>query len=239
MLMALFSIAVLVQSKKAYETVKIKFDSYSNMEVQEPSDIVLNEKGNGFYVASDNGYIAEVDLKGKLIRKSHYFGIDHEGITLKDNYLYIVDETTRRFHKWNLQFESVQIFKTDYHGGRNKGFESITWNPVKQRFVCVTEKDPVLIMEFDTNFQVLNEIDFSKFARDISAATFYDNSIWLLSDEDRTLFRCNANNYAIEKAFKLPLINPEGIAFDNEGNLFVCSDDRERLYTFSKNHFVR
>jgi uncharacterized protein YjiK len=120
-----------------------------------------------------------------------------------------------------------------FGGGRNRGYEAITFNNAKNVFVLVVEKDPITLFELDADFKIINEINLSKIARDIAAATFYDNHLWLLSDEDRSIFKLNPTTYEVIGQWLLPVINPEGLAFDKEGNLLVTCDDMQRLYYFN------
>jgi uncharacterized protein YjiK len=119
-----------------------------------------------------------------------------------------------------------------YSGGRNKGFESLAFNEHKSCFVLITEKDPCIIIELDKDFRPTNEIRWT-LARDISSATYYDNHIWLLSDEDMTVFKCNPKNYEVHSKWKINVHNPEGIVFHKE-KMLIVADDLERLYYFTQ-----
>lgn len=216
---------------------KIKFDHSYNCEVAEPSDIVFDPTSKSFYVVSDNGYIAEITTEGKLVRQTEEIGIDFEGITLIDKGLVTVDETPRNFQLRDKNWNLLQSKRITYLGGRNKGFESVTWNQASKTFFTATEKDPIHLFELDENFNVLNERRLPFKVRDVSALTIQNGFLWVLSDEDRTIFKCNLATLNPVKQFLLPIINPEGLTFDDKGNLIVCSDDRERLYHFSANLF--
>jgi hypothetical protein len=49
---------------------------------------------------------------------------------------------------------------------------------------------------------------------------------------DRLVLKCDPLDLGILERFSVPVINPEGLAFDGQGNLLILSDDRQRLYTF-------
>lgn len=231
-------VMVLVSSMAFLSTgekpIKIKPKNHINIKIQEPSDLAFSKSTNSLFIVSDNGLLYETDLEGKVKRKADLKGVDFEGVWCDEQHVYVVSEMFRNVYtldKTNLKLLTTQHI--NYSGGRNKGFESITYNEVKKKFVMLTETDPITIYELDDNFQANNKIPFEA-ARDISAATWFDDKLWLLSDEDMTVFRLNPNNYEVEASWKIPIINPEGLAFDRQGNMLIVSDDMERLYFFDK-----
>jgi hypothetical protein len=42
----------------------------------------------------------------------------------------------------------------------------------------------------------------------------------------------NPDDFSIEKKFNLPIYNPEGICFDDDGTMRIVSDNMRRLYIF-------
>jgi uncharacterized protein YjiK len=79
---------------------------------------------------------------------------------------------------------------------------------------------------------VVNEVPFDRSVRDVSAGAFHEGHLWLLSDMDMELMKCDPADYRILERYGVPVLNPEGFAFGSDGLLYVISDDRERLYTF-------
>ncbi|MFN3952423.1 MAG: SdiA-regulated domain-containing protein [Thermaurantimonas sp.] len=212
------------------ETIKPYMSHY--IDVPEPSDLVYYAKYNSLFIVSDDGDLYETTLDGKIIRKSPIEGVDFEAITIVNDTLYVVEERHRNVLV--IEPKDLKLIKTiqiPYAGGRNKSFESITYIPEKKSFLLITEKDPVYIMEFDRNFRSINIIRFQH-ARDISSATYYDGHLYLLSDEDRTIFKLSTLDYSILSAWKIPVINPEGILFMPDRTLRIISDDREKMYYF-------
>lgn len=223
-----------VFAQKKAKTPKIKFESSVSLKIPEPSDIALSPSGNSFYIVSDNAILFETNLEGKIIRKSDVIkGIDFEGVWSDEKYVYVVDETTRKIHLMSHKdLKQVRTLNFTYSGGRNKGVESITFNKAKNAFVIITETEPSMIFEVDSNFVQLNEVEWHH-SRDVSAATYYQNHIWILSDEDMTVFKCNPTTYEVVGKWKINVLNPEGIAFDNNNRMIILSDDLERMYFFA------
>ena len=211
---------------------KLKHNWKQKLQISEPSDICLNAAKDGFFIVSDDGLLFETDLEGKVKRKAAFRGFDFEGVFADQNGVYVMDERTRNVHTFSLPDlvlkRSVEI---PYNGGRNKGFESLTWNEAKKQFLTFTEKDPTWIFELDLNFSVLNKQKL-KGPSDISAAAFLKGKLFILSDEDHAIFRYNPETMEKEKKFKLDIINPEGLTFGPDGSLYVVSDDLGVLYRF-------
>ncbi len=220
-------------SAQSSRPIKIKPEASFHLEVKEPSDLAYNPAKNTLFVASDNGFIAEVNLEGQLIRISEQIGYDLEGVTLRDSTLVIVDEFTRLFAIYDIQFNRIRNVRLNYGGGRNKAFESIAWIPELKQFITMTEKDPVWVFLLDEALNIIDEFELPFKTRDVSGLCWYGGNLWILSDEDRTVYNVSYPSLQVQAAYRLPIINPEGLAFDAKGNMFICSDDMERLYRFN------
>lgn len=204
-------------------------------EVEEPSDVCLNPlKSNSYFMVSDNGFLYETDEKGKIIRTADYKGLDTEAVWAKGDLVYVVEEFTRKIRVFdNATLTLQRTVHHPYTGGRNKAYEAFVYNEAKERFLLFTEKDPIYLFELDKDLNLVNEINFNHLARDISAATYHNNFLWLLSDEDRTIFKLNPTTYQVIQQWVIPVINPEGISFSADGKfLLILSDDMQRVYHF-------
>jgi uncharacterized protein YjiK len=211
----------------------LKFTRWTSLKVHEPSDIALANDGLSYYVVSDDdAAVYQLDLEGKVLRKSKTLGIDLEAVCVRPDFLYVVDETPRKVYQLDYNtLEVIRTFYVPYSGGRNKSFESLTYNETKKCFVMITERDPVIIFELDHDFRQINEM-YWKNARDISAATYHNGFIWLLSDEDMTVFKCDPKTYGIVSQWRINVHNPEGIVFNGQ-EMLIVADDLERLYRFN------
>jgi uncharacterized protein YjiK len=204
-----------------------------SINVPEPSDIILHPNGNSFFIVSDNGYLFETDLKGNIIRKADYKGLDNEGVYADENYVYAVEEFSRAIAV--LDIKSLKLERRiyiPYNGGRNSGYEAMTFNKTKDKFLLFTEKNPIYLIELDHDFKEYNRIDISHLSRDVSAATYYKDHLWILGDESMILYKLDPVTYEKLSEWKLPIVNPEGMTFDKQGNLVILSDDMQKMYYF-------
>jgi uncharacterized protein YjiK len=136
------------------------------------------------------------------------------------------------FKQYSIKdFALVNTVYVSYAGGRNKSFESIAKRS-EGGFVLFTEKDPVWMFELNEQLQETGRAKWN-LPGDISAATFHNNALWLLSDERAEIWLTDLVQKSIVKRFKLPVLNPEGIAFLPNGTLLILSDDEHRLYFFN------
>ena len=218
----------------AQKASKLKPTKWITTQIPEPSDLCFDSKSGNFFVVSDDGILFETDKEGKIIRKVKENDADFEAVYVDENNVYAVNERHRKIYVYNrVSLQKTKTITVPFGGGRNRAYEALTFNKTKNTFILVVEKDPITLLELDVNFNIINEIDLSKIARDISAATFHNGHLWLLSDEDRSVFQLDATSYQVVEKWELPVINPEGLAFDNDGNLLITCDDMQRIYYFN------
>lgn len=231
---AILAIVLCFSRINAQEILKLEATEKREIQVPEPSDIALSADAKSLFVVSDNGFLFETDLKGTILRKADYKGLDDEAVYANESHVYVVEEFSRKIKMFS--FPELILEKTiniPYNGGRNKAYEGFTFNKVKDVFMLFVEKDPLYVFELNEKLEKINEINLGNLARDISAATYYDNHLWLLSDEDRTIFKLNPKNYSVISRWEIPVLNAEGLAFRPDGNFVVASDALQRLYYFN------
>jgi len=179
-------------------------------------------------------FIFETDLEGKIMRQIKQPNTDFEAVYTDNQFIYAIDENAPGYLCLRFDFpKKIRVVNVPYSGGRNKGYEAIAFNKSKNSFVVITERDPITLFELDANFKITNQIDLAAIAHDISSAYYYQDALWLLSDEDMMLLKLNPQTYEVLQKWALPVINPEGFTFDRDGNLIIACDDMQRLYYFN------
>ena len=184
-------------------------------------------------MVSAHGALFESDLAGAVIRKAKEAGMDFEGVEVTDSFVYVIDAQVRQVYKYtksDLSF--VKTYSVTWGGISTKSFESITYNTAKKCFILVSQS-PAVIIEYNSDFKEIERHSFHG-ARDISGARWYNGDIYLLSNLDETIFKCDPVTYAIKEYYKIDVLNPQGLAFDPDGNVSITSGDLQRIYFFKK-----
>jgi uncharacterized protein YjiK len=201
------------------------------LQMHEPSEICIADE-NHFFILGDKAFLYETDGEGIITKTSSTKAYDIEGACVVDDKLYVSDESLRQilvFDKSSMKL--LQTKQLQYNGARNLGFESITYNPATKHFLLATEKAPQLFFEYDENFQNINEFAVPEI-KEVSSLTFHGGYVYMLSDEMHEVFKVDSKDYSVQAAWKIPVINPEGICFNNSGDMIIVSDDMGKIFYF-------
>lgn len=226
-------LSLLIFSATPPKIPKLKPIKHIRLHVPESSDICRNPLNDNFFVVSDDGILFEVGIDGVPLREAKFRGFDFEAVHADETHVFLVEEYTRKIRVFDQETLTLQrTVYLPYGGGRNKSYEAFTFNPVTGRYILLTEKDPIYLFELDSALNVVNEWDMNHLAADISAATFHEGHLWLLSDEDMHVIKLDPVTFEESGRWYVPVINPEGLVFDGKGRMLIVSDDMERLYFF-------
>lgn len=222
--------AFIDNSKADGKSIKLHKQDDFKLDVDEPSDLAIDD-GDLYTVSDRHSKAYRISTKdGDIKDEINLEGSDIEAIAFDaDGTLFYADES------------SGKVWRTDKDGERkgdpielvddhNSGIEGLAFDDDGHLFVA-KEKDPARIYELDTDGGTLDD-EKVDFADDLSALAFDPESgkLYALSDQERTLFLLD-HELEVDKAWKLPIEHPEGIAFDGD-TLYVVSDSEERLYVF-------
>lgn len=235
MSIALASFSSLYEEKPLTPKIKrLKPVKKINLRFNEPSEIIASATGTSFFILADKAFLYEIDSAGKQIRKAPVKAFDLEGGCRANGKLYLSDESMRQV--LILDEQTLQLEKTvqlHYQGPRNLAFESIAYLPFFQSFLMATEKAPCIFYLYNEQFQLQNQFPIEEIS-EVSAITYYKDYIYVLSDEQETVFKINPGDFSVLNRWKIPVINPEGICFDAEGKMLIVSDDMGKMFVFNK-----
>jgi uncharacterized protein YjiK len=216
---------------------KIQHAAVIKLDVPEPSGLVVSADGKFMWtVSDDNNTIYAISFEGKVLRSVKLKGsnLDLEGVAVVDDMtLAVIYERLRTVALVNFDGEIIKSAKLDLSGDENSGLEGIAFDKKLKKFYILNEKKPGLLLELDNELRIQKQRKL-EFASDYSAIDFDDsiNVLWILSDEDKTLFKCTTNG-DVKASYKLDIEQPEGVALDRKnGKIYIVSDPAGKLYCF-------
>ncbi len=226
---------LLTVSFRQNNTSPLVIQSKSVINIPEPSDICLSADGKNLYIVSDRGYLYITDLNLVNIKKINLHKKDAEAVFANEKYIYIMEERSRTISVYDAKtYDSLWSKKLYFEGKyKNHGFESLTYNPIRKIFIAVSEKHPMQVWELDEELNQIKIIPISG-AKDISSATWYQNKLYFLSDEDSKIMEVDPVNYTIKKEWYLGIENPEGICFLSSGQFIIVCDEISTMYKYSQ-----
>lgn len=206
---------------------------------------------------NDPPLLCELDLSGRLRRTVKLSGFeDVEGVSyLGGGTVAVVEERRRTLCLFDLEEETTKVNYREVavvplasERGDNNGLEAVAVDPVAEEILLLKEKEPrqaylarldpggepTISAPWDLKAQPIDVDDFSGACRDERSGN------WLiLSDESRCLLQVSPEGKVLgrlglragESGLKEDIPQPEGVAVDARGRLFICSEPN-LLYVF-------
>lgn len=202
------------------------------LDIEEPSDLCMLPDESKFFIVSDKGRIFRVSFQGEIQKKKRYKGLDLEAICYLRDTLWSVDESHRRmvaFSPKTLEILGQKQYRLS--GALNEGWESVCPDFKGEGLMLFTEKSPLRVFQFHSNWEI-NLVKKLKYPKEISGACVWRGAYWVVSDEDRTIYKLNAEDFSVMGEWRIPVLNPEGIFISQKENIWILSDDMHRLYKF-------
>jgi uncharacterized protein YjiK len=238
-ILILFVMSSCSKQKKDNLTLLSPLEIYA-VNIPETSDLNFGSSPDILYTVSDRtAKVYKITTKGKILSELAYTGGDLEGVCYAENqFLYVAEERLRKIIKLDLQGNQVgeKTIPVEIND-ENQGLEGISYAAFNTHFYILNEKNPELLIETDENLNVLKTYPLS-FASDYSGICVdnVNQQLWIVSDESASVNQCTMKGELIE-SYRIPVSNPEGIAFNPETNeLFIISDTEARLYLFKINN---
>lgn len=229
----LWAVLLVISSFTVRAVHKIKPEHTYTIHLNEPSELV--SKGSGqFFLLANKAKLYEMNAQGKTGKALPFSGYDIEAACMADGQLCLIDESLRIVYLLDAASgEVMRSYSLHYEGARNLGFEAVCYLQDTQHFLLATEKAPCLFYEYNKEFQQFNQFSVSGI-REVSSMTYYQNDLYVLSDEDATVYKVDPKKHVVIEQWRLPMLNPEGICIDDRGHLLVVSDDMNKLFDFQK-----
>jgi uncharacterized protein YjiK len=216
-----FALLLLIQQVIAQVEVILK----SSMAVAEPSDIASWPGKENYLVLADKAFLYEYTPDGNQIKRHAFQSLDLEAITCSDKYCYVSEETLQRIHVLDVAtLNEIHAIQWHHGGGRNEGVEALVWLEESSNLLASTEKDPQFFTLFNESLQPLYSFRVDGI-NEVSALTYHDGHVYVLSDEQSTIYKLSKDFKKVEMQWSVPMINPEGMVFQQGEKVIVLSDD--------------
>ncbi|HUX94958.1 MAG TPA: SdiA-regulated domain-containing protein [Bacteroidales bacterium] len=203
------------------------------LNVFEPSGLALLTSGDALYVVSDkNGSVYRIDFTGNVLERLPFKGKDLEGIDVDKTTgeIWIVEESKQNIHHLSKDGNEIdKITAVHLDTKKGSGFEGIAKNG--DTLYILIEKDPGLLIKYCLSSKTWKDYPLS-FAKDYSGIDYdtSDNSLWIVSDESKSLNHCDLNGRVISTQ-KIKVLQAEGVVVDRKGKcVWIVSDKAHTLY---------
>lgn len=229
------------------------------MSDDEPSDLAFNPFTRTlFAVMGNNPFLVELNLDGDVLRKIPLVGwANPEGVAvLANGEIAIVDERKHDMTLVNLDANTTSLTYAEHphydlgkSENRNKGFEAIAWDPVRQRLLLGEERPPKLYawstdgkspLKGEKQVVPSDQLD----VRNLSALWVDSRTghLLVLSADSSLLLELNEKGEQVSfmsllgglNGLKHTIPRAEGVATDDQGNLYMVSEP-DLFYRFRKN----
>ncbi len=220
----------------------------------EASGICYASQDDTLYAVGDNGYIYHYDKSGHLLDWhdfSDHPAHDFEGISCHNEagMLYVAVEGIDNLLVIDRQYRIVReinIDRKDENGEKilvkdpEYGIEGVTTTEdrlyvVNQSYNQYPDSDPSALIALTDRGKHAVITEFMPMEReDLAGLSYHDGILYILSDSEKKILRYDPVNESILSEVSVDDIDSdlkdlavEGIAFDNEGNLFLTVDDKD------------
>lgn len=207
----------------------------SSMKVAEPSDISTWPGNKNYLVLADKAFLYEYAPDGVQIKRHPFESLDLEALTCSDKYCFVSEETLQRIHILDVAtLHEIHAVQWHHGGGRNEGVEAMVWLNESSRLLVATEKDPQFFTLLDESIQPLYSFRVDGI-NEVSALTYHQGNVYVLSDEQATIYKLSKDLKQVEMQWIVPMINPEGLVFSDNNEVIVLSDDQAQWVVLKLN----
>lgn len=228
------------------------------MEDDEASDVSYNPVTKTlFAVMGKNPFLVELTLKGDVLRKIPMVGWSNpEAVAVMENgFMAISDERQHHLTIVKVTPQTTTLNIADFpeydlgpSRNQNKAFEGTAWDPRRQQLLLGEERPPAIFTWASDGSDILKGekqkvVSKSLDLRNLSSLTVEPRTghTLALSAESHMLLELDENGEQVSfmtllggfNGLKDTIPRAEGVAFDDDGNLYIVSEPN-LFYSFKK-----
>lgn len=241
----------------------LALSSYKAVIQQKPVAAVKSNLSGLTYSAEDRMLFAVINnppelvwltTEGQLVGRMPLQGIhDPESIAWSGgNQFLIGSEKDGAVYKTQVDIQrgAMQIISTvkleGYDKAKNKGLEGTAWDAKNERLYAAKERKSIVIKEVEMSKNGITRVlpsAITASVSDVSGLEYYapTDSLLVLSDESKMILEVSSEWRVRDRLFltaewsglREDIPQPEGIAMDNENNLYIVSEPN-LFYKFSR-----
>ncbi|EEJ5118392.1 YjiK family protein [Salmonella enterica] len=241
----------------------LALSSYKAVIQQKPVAAVKSNLSGLTYSAEDRMLFAVINnppelvwltTEGQLVGRMPLQGIhDPESIAWSGgNQFLIGSEKDGAVYKTQVDIQrgAMQIISMvkleGYDKAKNKGLEGTAWDAKNERLYAAKERKPIVIKEVEMSKNGITRVlpsAITASVSDVSGLEYYapTDSLLVLSDESKMILEVSSEWRVRDRLFltaewsglREDIPQPEGIAMDNENNLYIVSEPN-LFYKFSR-----
>lgn len=241
----------------------LALSSYKAVIQQKPVAVVKSNLSGLTYSAEDRMLFAVINnppelvwltTEGQLVGRMPLQGIhDPESIAWSGgNQFQIGSEKDGAVYKIQVDIQrgAMQIISMvkleGYDKAKNKGLEGTAWDAKNERLYAAKERKPIVIKEVEMSKNGITRVlpsAITASVSDVSGLEYYapTDSLLVLSDESKMILEVSSEWRVRDRLFltaewsglREDIPQPEGIAMDNENNLYIVSEPN-LFYKFSR-----
>lgn len=241
----------------------LALSSYKAVIQQKPVAAVKSNLSGLTYSAEDRMLFAVINnppelvwltTEGQLVGRMPLQGIhDPESIAWSGgNQFQIGSEKDGAVYKIQVDIQrgAMQIISMvkleGYDKAKNKGLEGTAWDAKNERLYAAKERKPIVIKEVEMSKNGITRVlpsAITASVSDVSGLEYYapTDSLLVLSDESKMILEVSSEWRVRDRLFltaewsglREDILQPEGIAMDNENNLYIVSEPN-LFYKFSR-----
>jgi len=244
----LYILPLLAVTLLACEQKKAPLTLQKIADIPEASGICYSKKRDSLFVVGDEGRVYELSKDAKVINRSYFPKHNFEGIACddkdgklllavegKDNILLLSQKSLKKRAKIKIkrEYKGKLILKKDW---KKNGLEGIT---LIDNYIALTnqskkflpKKDPSVILLIDKRGGKKREIKslIDLRIKDLAGLDYYNGYLYVVSDHEDLLLKYDLKKQKTVSKIKLPPFAQEGVAIDNEENIYFA-DDNGHLY---------
>lgn len=196
--------------------------------IPEASGIDYCKNSDTFVVANDEGKFYEIDKSGKIINTNSLGKYDLEGVACEDDkFVFAVENGQILTVDRKTLSQNLLPIEGLKHLGKNSGIEGIA--KIGNQFIISTQsknKDDASLIKIKLqNDKATIENKISSNIVDSSGLDYKDGKLYIVSDKKDKLYIYDLENEKITSKIDLPPFAIEGVALDNEDNIWFADDN--------------